>query len=725
MLIIINIYRVNHCTYSKGPTCRRTIVCTKRLVERASAEVKNTMDRLTNLFKHEGGSEVPGLSINQWGVAIYVVITTLIRSKLPTFIKSYTCESPKVFNRQETLELGISRHTKVLGRRRIHSTAFICGKESSFTSSLEHELSGSYESEELKNLLNNVKNDSTCENLSLIMSDPKFLIACWVNIRSKTGSTTPALSLDTLDGIKTNWFYETAKSFRNGNFNFQPARRAYIPKPNGKLRPLTMPSPKDKIVQEGMRLLLEIIFEPTFRSSSHGFRPNRGCESALNSIKMSFGESKWFIEGDIDQQFPTVDHQILIKIIEKRIKDQPFIDLLWKYLRTGYGENFKSVKPMNLGVVQGGNLSPVLSNIYMHPFDVWMEDTLIPSFNKGIRRKSNPEYTKLIRTPKISKKVIFKHNIKPLLWNDSNFKRMKYVRYVDDFLVGVIGSKNECIEIRLKMKEFLERELKMTLNIDKTKITHGSNDSALFLGYCIHITKPRKRPIKYNKKGILTRITPRPQLDGPIDRIVKKLRERGFANTKNNPTRNGKFIALSLADLINHYKTIERGILNYYGFANNYGRVAARVHYILKYSCALTIASKMKLKTLRKVFSKYGGNLNIKDGDGKIIANYPTVSYKRPRKLFISKTLTFDNIIDKLTYRLARGRSDLKGPCTMCGSKDHIEIHHVRKLKPKSLKKDWLNNLMTRMLRKQIPLCRSCHQALHRGTLNEKPKGLY
>jgi Type II intron maturase len=202
---------------------------------------------------------------------------------------------------------------------------------------------------------------------------------------------------------------------------------------------------------------------------------------------------------------------------------------------------------------------------------------------------------------------------------------MKYIRYVDDFLVGIIGSKNECIKLRLKMKEFLEKELKMTLNTDKTKITHCSKDSALFLGYCIHITKPRKRPIKYNKNGILTRITPRPQLDGPIDRIVRRLREKGFANKSNNPTRNGNFIVLSLADLINHYKTIERGVLNYYGFANNYGRVAARVHYILKYSCALTIASKMKLKTLSKVFSKYGGNLNIKDGDGKIIANYPAV----------------------------------------------------------------------------------------------------
>lgn len=642
MLIKFNVYRVNHCTYSKGPTCWRTTACTKRLIEKVSGEVKNTMDRLTNLCKHEVGSKVPGLALNQWGVMIYVVIISLIRSKLPTFIKSYTCESPKVFTRQEISELGISRNTKVWGRRRIHSTVFICGKESSFTSLLESGLSGPYKSEEFKNLLNNVKNNSTCKNLSLIMSDPKFLIACWTSLKFKSGSAASALNSNTFDGIKTEWFHETAKSFRNGNFSFQPARKTCISKPNGKLKLLIMPSLEDKIVQESMRLLLEIIFEPTFKNSNYGFRPNRGCDSALNSIKMKFGESKWFIESDVDQQFSTLNYGILIKLIEKRIKDQPFIDLLWKYFKIGYSENFKFIKPVGINVVQNRNLSSLLFNIYMHPFDVWVEDFLIPFFNKRISRRNNPESTKLNKTSKIFKNMILKRNIKQLLWNDPNFKSMKYVRCVNNFLFGVIGSKSECMKLQLKMKEFLEKELKITFNINKIKITHNSKNSALFLGYSIYITKFRKRTIKYNTIGKLIQTTPSPQLDGPIDLIVKRLREKGFANKENNPTRNGKFIHLSLADLVNHYKTIERKILNYYGFANNYERIAVRVHYILKYSCALTIASKMKLRTLRKVFSKYGGNLNIKDGDGKIIAKYPTVSYKRPHKMFIGKTLTFE-----------------------------------------------------------------------------------
>lgn len=587
---------------------------------------------------------------------------------------SNTCESPKVIIRQETKELGISRNTKVLGRRRIHITAF-SGKESSLTFSPEYKLSGFYKSEELNSLLKNIENNSVCTNLSTIMSDSNFLIACWVNIKSKARAATPALNRDTLDGVEIEWFETTSNSFRNGNFSFKPARRFYIPKPSNKLRPLNIPSPKDKIVQEGMRLLLDIIFKPTLKYSSHGFRDNRGCYTALNNIIIKFGGSKWFIEGDVTQQPPSMNHSILIHLIKEKIKDQAFMDLVWKYLRTIYKETPRSTQLINLNVVQGENLSTILSNIYMHSFDVWMEDYLIPSFTKGKYRKKNPEYLKLYRSikdsrfrkanpsPKVPnlamlpikpsepdlshteasikgpKIVLAKCNLRPILWNELNYKRIKYIRYADDFLVGVIGSKEECIELRHKMREFLENELKMLLNIDKTKIMNSSKERALFLGYHIQMTQFRKTPVRYSKEGKFIRVTPRPLLNGPIDRIVNRLQERGFVNKYNNPTRNGKFIALNLIDLVNHYRSIERGILNYYGLANNYGRVATRVHYLLKYSCALTIASKMKLKTLKRVFSKYGRDLNIIDGYGKITTNYPTVSYKRPLKISLGKGL--------------------------------------------------------------------------------------
>eukprot|EP00980_Cylindrotheca_fusiformis_P030292 scaffold24635_cov1547-Cylindrotheca_fusiformis.AAC.2 len=189
--------------------------------------------------------------------------------------------------------------------------------------------------------------------------------------------------------------------------------------------------------------------------------------------------------------------------------------------------------------------------------------------------------------------------------------------------------------------------------------------------------------IAYNSKGKLTRRTTNTVLDGPVDQIVEKLKQCGYANKKGSPTRNGRFINHPLYDMVEHYKMVERGILQYYKLANNYGRVAARTHYILKYSCALTIASKMKLTTLRRVFNKYGKNLSIKNELGETITDYPTTGYRRPKRFTIAPILDYSSLeayIDQYDRRVQRGRRDLKGPCALCGSKKKIEIHHVRKL---------------------------------------------
>jgi predicted transcriptional regulator len=204
------------------------------------------------------------------------------------------------------------------------------------------------------------------------------------------------------------------------------------------------------------------------------------------------------------------------------------------------------------------------------------------------------------------------------------------VRYIDDFLIGIIGSKETCIKIREEIKVFLEERLAMTLNIDKTHITHATTEKVLFLGYNISCTPKSKMSIKYDSRGRLNRKTICTVMNAPIKRVVERLQLKGFINKKNQPTRCGRYINMDLWNIVKSYKSIEREVLNYYSMANNYSRLAARVHYILKYSCALTISSKMKLKTLRGVFKRYKKNLIIKVGDKYI--SYPNISYKRPRK---------------------------------------------------------------------------------------------
>ena len=650
---------VNHRTYRRGLTSKGTTACTKRSSEKAKAEIKGVytgipMDRLTN-FNSQVGSEVPRLyNLIKYkdvqGVRYYVVYLSLSQSKQPTNSVRKSDESPKgITYCWKQTEFGISRNTKVWGRRRIHSTAFICRKESSKFSIGEVEFEGSTIKNQFDLLFDNLKLKKKASNLTTIMSNKQFLIGCYLNIKSKPCNMTSSLDKETLDGINLKWFDDVSNSFRNGSFRFRPSRRTYIPKGNGKLRPLSMPSPRDKIVQEGMRILLDAIFEKDFSKSSHGFQTNKGCHTALNQIRMEFSKVNWFIEGDIDQQYPSIKHNILVDLLREKIHDEPFIDLIYKYLRAGYGESTTDeVKPIFIGLTQGGLISPVLSNIYMHSFDVWVEEFLIPKYSIGKRKKTNPAYTNMLRK---NGRAVDK-TIRTTVKKDLNYGRIYYVRYVDDFILGVIGSKRTCEAVRNEIKEFLDNKLSLTLNVGKSKITHSTKDKALFLGYHICCTPVNKMRVGYNAKGRLVRHTTRAVLLAPLSRVLKRLKGAGFLNTKNLPTRNGRYTNIDLWNIIDNYLSIQRGILNYYSMANNYGRLAARVHFSLKYSCALTISSKMKLRTMRGAFKKYGKNLTISVKNRSI--SFPKVSYTRPKNIIINKEPNFDKALDKLIFRFKR-----------------------------------------------------------------------
>lgn len=635
------LYIVNHLTYRTRPTWKGNIACKEKLCELyfnkaiGRAEIMFSMVRITNLNCLEG-SKVP-LSVtsnqNVRSDEAYVVATLPTQLKHPAMIYRSGQEEPKENFRRSRIELGMPRKAKVRGVRRLHSTAVICRKEASLFYLPESPLSGVEESRYTLTLKKLFANKQRVQNLSLIMSDPNFLISCWKRIRSNIGSNTKGLDNIAMGVIDKEWFAETCNSFRNGKFQFKPARRTYILKPNGKKRLLTMPSPRDKIVQEGMRFLLELIFEPTFSETSYGWRTNRGCSDALTYIKKKFGGTTWFVEGDIEQQFPTLDHRILVEMLNEKIDDQAFIDLIYKYIKVGYGETVKDVKAMPIGVVQGGLISPILANIYMTKFDQWIEDELIPVFRRGTRRKSNPKYNKMIHT---HGKAMDK-TIRSKLGDDPSFKRLVYVRYADDFLLGIIGNKKDCEELKIKIYEFFQNHLKLKLSLEKTKITHATKGAATFLGYRIYMPKVKSMAIAYNSNNKLTRRTERIVLDGPMDRIVKRLYENKFAKKNGTPTRNGRLIYMNLFDIVNYYAMVTRGIIEYYRLANNYGRIVARVEYILKYSCALTIASKMNLRTKRKVFRKYGKNLSVKGESGAIIS-FPKLKYSKPEKVFISKS---------------------------------------------------------------------------------------
>ena len=551
-----------------------------------------------------------------------------------------------------------------------------------------------------------------------LMCDTDVLIASYTKIKSSPGNMTPGIDSETLDGINISWFENLKKNLRTNAFQFRPARRIDIPKPNGKgTRPLGIASPRDKIVQGAMLLILEAIFEPSFVTHSHGFRPNKGCHTALKEVKNTFSSVNWFIEGDISKCFDTFDHKLLVHLISNRINDKGFIDLLHKALKAGYMFQGQYYSP-DLGTPQGSIVSPILCNILLHGLDQFVLN-LQKDFDVGTRRKTNPIWRKLTLNGQINE--VHDKNIGSRLHNDSSYKRLKYVRYADDFLIGIIGSRADCVSIRENIHDFLLNNLKLNLNLDKTKITHARNNSAHYLGTDIKITPLNKRPLRIVTRGNSTyrmKTNTRPLLMAPIKKLVNKLTEKGFAKNGGIPTRSARFLHFETNQIVNHFKQIWSGLSVYYSFADNYGSLG-RIHYILKYSCVLTLASKLKLKTAKKVFTKFGKDINIRDKDNNIIASFPDVSLAKPKKFYITKIEDINPMLrlEKLSTATFRSKSVLSSPCTICGSSENIEMHHVRKLRDSSraIKLDYMTSMMSRMNRKQIPICRPCHINYHRG----------
>ncbi|HER2162517.1 TPA: group II intron reverse transcriptase domain-containing protein, partial [Streptococcus pyogenes] len=348
------------------------------------------------------------------------------------------------------------------------------------------------------------------QRLYLNLYNIEFFLDAYAKIYPNKGSNTKGINEDTIDGMSLKRVNALIEKLRNQTYQPNPARRTYIPKKNGKLRPLGLPTFEDKLVQEVVRRILESIYEPNFSENSHAFRPNRSCHTALKQIKNTFTGIRWFIEGDIKGFFDNIDHHILINILRKRIKDENFINLIWKFLRAGYVENWVFHKTFS-GTPQGGIISPILSNIYLNELDRYI-DEYTTKFNKGDKRTHNKTYhniagkiakrkaknkkewslldheTRKQRAYEVKQlyKELIKYDSKDLF--DPNYRRMKYVRYADDFLIGVIASKEEAEKIKQDLTVFLADKLKLELSAEKTLITH-SKKNARFLGYDIRVAR--------------------------------------------------------------------------------------------------------------------------------------------------------------------------------------------------------------------------------------------
>lgn len=605
-----------------------------------------------------------------------------------------------------------------------------------------------------------LKPESEChyERLYRNLYNIEFYYMAYENIYAKEGNMTEGTDGKTIDGMGDERFNKLIESLRNQTYQPNPAKRTYIPKKNSdKKRPLGIPSIDDKIVQEIIKNILESIYEVRFSDNSHGFRPKKSCHTALLQIARQQG-IKWYIEGDIKGFFDNIDHHVLINILRRKIKDEKFINLIWKFLRAGYLENWK-FNNTHSGTPQGGIISPILANIYLHEFDKYMNKYII-EFNVGKKGKQvNPEYKqyefqiqkrkKWIAESKMCvNKIWVKLNeeMKEKLHKeikelrkvmvstpytnemDNSFKRMTYTRYADDFLIGIIGSKEDSIKVKQNIGKFLKNELKLELSQEKTLITHSEN-LVRFLGYDITVSKLQQTTTYYNKTyGNIKRRnhSGKVKLYIPQEIWVNKLKSYDALKIE---MKDGKEIWKSChrtylkdnddLEIFSQYNAEIRGLYNYYRLANNVS-VLNKFYYIMRYSFAKTLGNKYKI-SVSKVMNKFNinGNLGImyKTKSGTKIRYFYKDGFQRNTSIASNDVDTLPNIA-KYGGRNGLIKRLKAHQCEWCGEEsDNIEMHHVKKLKDLKGKKAWERFMISRK-RKTIALCMKCHNNLHNGKLD-------
>lgn len=600
--------------------------------------------------------------------------------------------------------------------------------------------------EVLKSLTEMSKNETyRFQRLYRNLYNPEFYWLAYKNIYANDGSMTAGADGTTIDGMSNERVEGIILSLRDRSYQPKPARREYIAKKNSnKKRPLGIQSGNDKLVQEVVKMILESIYEPVFSDKSHGFRPNRSCQTALMQIQKTFTGTNWFVEGDIHACFDSFDHHVLIELLRKRIDDEAFIQLIWKFLKAGYMEQWTFERTYS-GVPQGSGVSPVLCNVYLNELDRYMEKYAM-EFNTEAQKKRfatayrrsvdrtykyrkkgkeiwetlTPEERK-IRSRTLKKLEREEKSITPTIPKDADYKRIQYTRYADDFLIGVIGSKHDAEKVKQDVKVFLWEALKLEMSDAKTKVTH-TGDRAGFLGY--DITVSRSQNLKKKADGRIQRCqTGVVKLLVPREKWVGKLIEYRAMKIKINENGKERFVALHRGKLVNQrdieilarYNAEVRGLYNYYSIANDSYKIGKFAN-VMKYSMYKTFACKYKTN-VHEIKRRYCVNdlftVSYDTKGGRKMTTFYKDGFKRKEK-----ATKFDNVSELPQFSKYAKTNTLKQrverhTCELC-HRDcrNLEIHQVKKLKDLKGNAEWVL-LMRKRRRKTLVVCPECHSLIH------------
>ena len=566
------------------------------------------------------------------------------------------------------------------------------------------------------------------EDLYRTLYNRELFLRAYAKLYPNPGAMTPGSSPETVDGMSLDKIDRLIADLRAERYHWSPVRRVHIPKPNGKSRPLGIPSWSDKLLQEVLRLILEAYYEPQFADASHGFRPNRGCHTALRTIQQQWTGTAWFIEGDIAQYFDTIDHDILLGILREKIHDNRFLLLVKRLLQAGYAEQW-TYHPTPSGTPQGGVISPLLANIYLDRFDQFVTRVLIPANTRGDRRGESPVYTYL--TYRISRLKLQgeraavkalrqqRRTIPSVDLADTAYRRLRYVRYADDFVLGFTGPRVEAEAIKQQLTDWLNITLKLTLSAEKTLITSATKSAARFLGYDIINQQANDRICPLNGKRTL---------NGCIGlRVPYEVIERKCArySQRGKPIHRREFVDVSDFSIVARYQQEYRGIVQYYLLASNVCKLS-KLRWVMETSLLKTLANKYR-RSVAEMVQQYTTTVQTPMGDRKalevrverdgrppLVARFGGIPLVRQPQAVLRDTPTPKDVPrTEILKRL------LANACELCGSTENVEVHHLRKLsdldqRGKRNKAHWMKVMASRR-RKTLVVCRICHDAIHAG----------
>ena len=563
-----------------------------------------------------------------------------------------------------------------------------------------------------------------CNELYRQMFNRDLYLMAYGRIYANQGAMAPGADVETADGMSEDKIDQITEAMRHERYRFRPARRIYIPKKNGKLRPLGLPSWSDKLVGEVVRLLLEAYYEPTFSDHSHGFRPGRGCHTALRKMGATWTGITWFIEGDISDCFGSLNHDVMVRILSEKIHDNRFLRLIEQMLKAGYLEDWTYHQTLS-GAPQGGVVSPILSNIYLHKLDVYVETVLIPQYTRGKRRKPNPEYERIkhqLAWARARGDRPRARNLRRTLRQlpsgdpqDPGYRRLRYSRYADDHILGFTGPKAEAEAIKDQLARFMRDDLALELNPDKTLITHARTRAARYLGYEIIVQHCDTR-VTHDRRtanGIVA-------LRVPLDVIKTK---RAPYRRHGKPWHRSRLQNLDDYDIVQTYAAEYRGIIGYYRLAGDVWRLND-LEWDAKTSMLKTLAAKHQ-STVSKMAAKYKAKIQTPHGlrtcfearvhrTGKpdLVARFGGIPLSRDKNAVLDDRVPAPapHPRKELIHRLLTRR------CELCGDPGKVLAHQVRKLSSLGTagpgQPAWAA-LMALKRRKTLVVCAACHEVIH------------